>query len=355
MKNLLKELEIISKLLISHIKKDEYYISVKPNFLKKAIISYPLLGGKRIRPALLLWSCGLLGGDINEALNAAVAAEIHHNWTLVHDDIIDEDKIRRGKLTIHSKITKYGISQYGLDVAAANKFGIDFAILVGDIQQAWANYLLLQSVNVGIPFKVVIALCNDLLVTTRELLTGEALDINLSYCNINKFSIKKIEQIIYLKTVVLFNFCIKAGAKIALRTTDDTDIRICNLLKFSNMLGTAFQLRDDWLDIYGNELIFGKPIGSDICKAKPTLLIFQALKMSNSSSKLLKYLGKKVLSKKELAEIRSIITKSGSEKMVLDKINYLNKEAEKLILQFSDNKYRTLLLELNNYLIGRYL
>ena len=127
------------------IRDDEFPLAVTPFFLRGAVMDYPLRGGKHLRSALLNWSCGLLGGNIETAKFAAAAVEIYHNWTLVHDDIIDNDIMRRNKPSTHVDLANFAEKCYQTDKDKSNKFGRDFAILTGDVQQGWAANMLMKS------------------------------------------------------------------------------------------------------------------------------------------------------------------------------------------------------------------
>ena len=122
-----KELALVRGLVEEFLEDDPFPETVRPPALREAVRLYPLRGGKRLRPALTLWSCGAVGGDPVRALNAAAAVEIYHNWTLVHDDIIDCDELRRGKPTCHVELRARGTARFGLDAERSAKFGTDFA------------------------------------------------------------------------------------------------------------------------------------------------------------------------------------------------------------------------------------
>jgi len=350
---MLEELKKISDEITKIIREDSFCYNIEPFCLKDAVLSYPMCAGKRLRPAMLLWACGLLGGDVEKAKYAAAAVEIYHNWTLVHDDIIDNDDVRRGNPSAHMGLKNYALKNYSLSDEAATKYGVDFAILAGDLQHAWANYFLLKSVSLGVPSDVVISICSDMaFYASTGLVSGEALDIDFSYRNIEEIAVDEIERMIFLKTGVLLNFAISTGAKIALSTCSRDDERINRLMIFSTALGSAFQLKDDWLGIYGDVVKFGKPIGSDIISAKPTLLIKEALSSSNTEQNAVikSYLGKPDLTENDLKIIRKIITETGAEQSIKDKIARYKLKAESIMESFPDSVYKDNFLDLNRYL-----
>ena len=217
---MLEELCAIREKIDNIIKYDDFPTRVRPEFLRQAVLDYPCRGGKRLRPALLIWSCGLLGGDTGKALLPAAAVEIYHNWTLVHDDIIDNDDFRRGVPATHKLLESKAINLFGRAGGDFRKFGSDFAILAGDIMQGWAINMLLKSEREGVPSDVVLALVREMqTLVNRELISGEALDVEFSYKPVDSISSAEVLEMIRLKTGVLLSFCAVAGAAIALETS----------------------------------------------------------------------------------------------------------------------------------------
>jgi len=281
---------------------------------------------------------------------------VYHNWTLVHDDIIDNDDMRRGKPSTHKELSSFAKKKYKLNETQAEKYGVAFAILAGDLQQSWAINLILKTAELGVPEKVVRSICNDMVQDLSvKLISGEALDVAFSYKSIDEISCKEVENMLYLKTSALLNFCTIAGAKIALKTTNTEHEKIKKLTDFTTSLGIAFQLRDDWLGIFGDAEKLGKPIGSDISSAKPTLLMMKTLKRTDARSKqiLLSLLGKNKISKKELESVKKIMKNSGAEEFISNKIAKLKIKADKTLSSFHNNDYKKLFLELNEYLVTR--
>lgn len=347
-----EELQKIACLIDEIIRKDDYPQKILPDYLRKQVIDYPLRGGKRLRPALLLWSCGLLGKNPEPAKYAAAAVELYHNWTLVHDDIIDNDSLRRGKPTAHIQLAKYSP-----DSVSSEKFGRDLAMLAGDIQQGWAANTLLKSVETGVSAGLTLFLSRRLHeLVNRELISGEALDVEFSLTNWDSLSFKKIERMLSLKTGALLRYSIETGALIALGSQKYFhDPRIIKLGKFSDAIGIAFQLRDDWLGIFGNEETLGKSICADLSEAKPTLLLLSTWKNLEKpeQKEFLSYIGKNKYSSGEIRRIRNLIRNSGAEKTILHRIEKLADKAKKILLTFPNNKYRQLLIECVDYLAGR--
>lgn len=350
------EIKIISEKITETLKQDDFPSTIEPEELREAVLSYPLLGGKRLRPVLTIWSCGLLGGDIEKALYAACAAEVYHNWTLVHDDIIDVDEVRRGMLTAHKALEAKGKEKHNLTSGKARKFGIDMAILAGDLQQSWAVNLVLKSASLGVAPNVVNSICRDMVETlSRELISGEAIDVALSYRDIRKIDYEEVERMLHMKTSSLLNFSATAGAKIALNTDNNNAEEIKNLTVFTSSLGLAFQLRDDYLGIFGSAEKLGKPIASDVIAAKPTLLILETIGRTNLDDKktVLGLMGKESLTPEEIESLKKIMTDSGAKNQIIKGIDYNKKQAEVALGELPDNKYRKLLHDLNFLLSTR--
>lgn len=212
-------------------------------------ITYTLaLGGKRIRPIMVLLACDMFGGEVEMAVNPAVAIEIFHNFTLLHDDIMDHAPIRRGKETV------------------CKKWNANVAILSGDTMFALAYKHLIRT-NPK-------ALINILEIFTQaaiEVCEGQQYDMN--YETSESTTIPEYIEMIRLKTSVLIAASLKTGAVIAGANKQD----VANIYKFGEYVGLAFQLQDDLLDIYGDQDIFGKKIGGDIITNKKTYLYIKAL------------------------------------------------------------------------------
>lgn len=354
--NFFDEIKIISEKVTATLKQDSFPSEIEPDELREAVMSYPFMGGKRLRPVILLWSCGLLGGDVEKAIYAACASEVYHNWTLVHDDIIDADEFRRGAPATHKALEEKGKSNLNLTSGKARKFGVDMAILAGDLQQSWAISLLLKSTTLGVAPNVVNSMCKDMVdALSRELISGEAIDVFLSYRDIRKIDYEEVERMLHMKTASLLNFCSTAGAKIALNTEDSKIEEIKKLKVFTSSLGLAFQLRDDYLGIFGSTEKLGKPIGSDIIAAKPTLLILETLNRVNLDDKkvIMSLLGKEEISQNDIETLRKIITDSGAKEIILKDIDYTKRDAEIALSALPDNKYRKMLEGFNSFLATR--
>ncbi|MFA6102590.1 MAG: polyprenyl synthetase family protein [Victivallaceae bacterium] len=353
---MLNELSNVAALIDAEIDNDDFPSAVKPEYLRLAVKDYPCRGGKRLRPALLLWSCGLVDGEIDHAIPAAAAVEIYHNWTLVHDDIIDNDSVRRGMPTTHIQLADHAVKHFGADLAEAGKFGRDFAILAGDIQQGWAINMLLKSAERGVSAPVTLALCRRMQeLVNRELISGEALDVEFPLRGWRNISSDEVMRMLYLKTGALLRFCAEAGAAIGTGTHDFSEPVLAALGEFAASAGIAFQLRDDWLGIFGDFNKFGKSIGADLAEAKPTILLLKTFELLGEADrkKLESLLGLPEYAAGQIETVRNLMRDSGAEKYVLDQSAELSAKGKSILLQFEDNRYRRLLLELNDYLVSR--
>jgi geranylgeranyl pyrophosphate synthase len=350
------ELKKNAELITKVIQNDDFPESVSPTCLRDAVKDYPLRGGKRLRSALLLWSCGLLGGDVESAKFAAAAVEIYHNWTLVHDDIIDDDDIRRHQPSSHVKLANFAETEYDTKGLQCVKFGRDFAMLAGDVQQGWAVNMLTKSVEAGVSEETTLLLISELQYNVnRNLISGEALDVEFSYKPWDEIRPGEVENMLRLKTGVLLEFCARAGGIIALGAKFAKENRIKDIAKFAINIGIAFQLRDDWLGIFGEESEIGKPLASDLTETKPTTLFLDTLSSLSEydQSRFEHFLGRISYSDNDICEIRELIRKSGAEERLLKRSEKLLKSAKKSLSSFPDNKYKKLLMELAAFMLER--
>lgn len=237
-----------------------YTIPELQRFIEKAIpdIEYPKhplnlyepiryimnLGGKRLRPALVLIATDLFGGDVIEALPAALAIETFHNFTLIHDDIMDNAPLRRGKQTVHEK------------------WGVNNAILSGDVMMVEANKQLAQ-----VDSQVLKSVLNTFNATAQGVCEGQQLDMEFE--TREDVSIPEYIDMIRLKTAVLVGGAMELGAIVARAKQEHAEL----IYRFGESLGIAFQLQDDILDVYGDPEKFGKQVGGDIKSNKKTFLL----------------------------------------------------------------------------------
>jgi len=212
-------------------------------------------GGKRLRPLLVLMSCDLFGGEIGEAMKPSIGVELFHNFTLLHDDIMDQAAIRRGKPAVHKK------------------WNANVAILSGDTMFVMAYDYISKVRPEYLP--QVIDLFND---TARKVCEGQQYDMNFE--TRTDVSIGEYLMMIRLKTAVLLACSMKLGAILAGAGEEDTE----NIYLFGENLGMAFQLQDDLLDVFGDTEKFGKEIGGDIVTNKKTYLYLKAFELAQGDT-----------------------------------------------------------------------
>jgi geranylgeranyl diphosphate synthase type II len=214
------------------------------------------LGGKRIRPALVILACDLFEGDVASALNPAVAIEVFHNFTLLHDDIMDRSELRRGHPTVHVKYSE------------------NVAILSGDVMSILASRLMNQAPG------VVLNLVHEVFTkTAMQVCEGQQMDMNFE--ELLTVSEEEYLSMIGLKTAVLIAASLKIGAILGGSSQKDAE----DLYDFGRNLGLAFQLQDDLLDTYGKLAETGKKPGCDIVDNKKTFLMIRALEKASPSQK----------------------------------------------------------------------
>ncbi len=243
-------------------------------------ISYILqLGGKKLRPLLVLMACDLVDGKKEDAIHAALAIEVFHNFTLMHDDIMDNAPIRRGKATVHEQ------------------WNNNIAILSGDAMLVKA-YQELFKLNPVIQQKVLEIFSK----TALEVCEGQQLDMNFE--TLQNVSIPMYINMIGLKTAVLLGASLQIGALVGGATMEDAKA----LYDFGKNIGIAFQLQDDILDVYGNEENFGKKKGGDIIANKKTYLILKTLEIADRYSKeeLLTWLGHPTKKEDETEKVTAV-------------------------------------------------
>lgn len=210
------------------------------------------LGGKRIRPLLTLLSAHLFTEEVDMAVKPALGTEVFHNFTLLHDDIMDQAPIRRGKPTVHEK------------------WNANIAILSGDVMMVKAYELFLDVEPAQLPRVLrLFSRC------AAQVCEGQQLDMNFE--TQPAVSIADYLAMIRLKTAALLGFCLELGAVLAGASEDDAG----HLRQFGIDLGLAFQLQDDLLDVYGEQHKFGKRVGGDILADKKTFLLLTALEQAD--------------------------------------------------------------------------
>jgi len=289
-------------------------------------------GGKRLRPYMVMKSCELLGGNVKHALPAAAAIEMVHNFTLIHDDIMDNDEVRHGVPTVHMK------------------FGMPVGILAGDLLFSKAFETISQS-YARVPKEVSLLLVSTLAIACRDVCEGQAFDISMATSKTipaERDYIKMIEK----KTSSLFVASCAMGA-IAANTTQ-SDVRKLSI--FGKNLGIAFQIVDDLIGVIGDPKVTKKPVGNDLREGKKSLPILLAIKMADGKEKktILGAFGNPSVSKLELKKAVDTITSLGIEKVIRQKASYHSNTAKKSISKYN-TPARNELLSLLDFVVERSL
>lgn len=232
-------------------------------------------GGKRLRPLLLLASCAALGGDPVAALNQATGIEMFHNFTLLHDDVMDRAEVRRGRPTVH------------------RRWNESVAILSGDAMLTLATMLVMK--GAGKRMEQVLDLFNT---TAMEVYAGQQLDMEFE--GRRDVTVDEYIEMIRLKTSVLLACACKMGAIMAGASAEDA----VAMYRFGEKLGLAFQLQDDNLDTYGDPALFGKEIGGDIINEKKTWLWINAF--GSEPERMQRVIDQKLTDYLKIREIRRI-------------------------------------------------
>jgi len=306
----------------------ELNLPQNPSELYEPIHYILSLGGKRLRPALSLLSCHLFTKNYQKALPVALTIEVFHNFTLVHDDIMDNAPIRRGKKTIHSK------------------WDTNTAILSGDAMLIEA-YRLLSDLPTNLLVNV-FPLFNKCAIEVCE---GQQYDMNFE--NIATVSESAYLEMIRLKTAVLLGFSMEAGALVG-----GADEKSAAALKnFAINIGIGFQLKDDLLDVFGSKEKVGKQTGGDIIANKKTFLLIKALEKAKGETlqKLNFWLGEKEFdSEEKVKAVVSIYNELGIEQLTEKKMNtYFDKAFEILENIKIENDRKDLLHNFAKSLVAR--
>lgn len=286
----------------------------KPSGLYDPVKYVLSMGGKRIRPVLMLLSYGLFKDDVESVLMPACALETYHNYTLLHDDLMDNADMRRGHETVH------------------RKWDANTAILSGDSMLVLAYERMAKCNPVYL---------SDVLHTFTEtaLEIGEGQQYDMEFETRNDVTENEYIEMIRLKTSVLLACAQKIGAILAGASKQDQD----NLYKFGEQIGLAFQLQDDYLDVYGDPKVFGKKVGGDIICNKKTYMLINAYNRADAEQRreLQHWMEAETFNSDEkVAAVTAIYNKVGVDKLAIEKIAYYFEESKKYLdaVQVSDER-----------------
>ena len=267
------------------------------------------IGGKRVRPVLMLLAYNLYKEDPERILMPACALETYHNYTLLHDDLMDNADVRRGVPTVH------------------RKWDANTAILSGDSMLVLAYHRMLQCDADKQPEVMS-------LFTETALEIGEGQQYDMEFENRDDVTEEEYIEMIRLKTSVLLACAMKIGGILAGASAEDAD----NLYKFGEQVGLAFQLQDDLLDVYGDPKVFGKAVGGDITCNKKTYMLINAFQRANSEQRA--ELERWVLAKdfdrqEKVAAVTEIYNQIGIRHICEEKINYYFEESKKYLAKIN--------------------
>lgn len=277
----------------------------KPESLYEPIKYVLSMGGKRIRPTLMLLAYNLYKENPEDILMNACALETYHNYTLLHDDLMDNADMRRGHLTVHKK------------------WNNNTAILSGDSMLVLAFQRMMQCDT-----KHLKDILDLFTVTALEI--GEGQQYDMEFETRNDVKEEEYIEMIRLKTSVLLACALKIGAILADASAEDAD----NLYKFGEQIGLAFQLQDDYLDVYGDSKVFGKEIGGDITSNKKTYMLINAFNKANDAQRkeLTRWVSARDFDRNEKVDaVTRLYNEIGIDQLAQDKIAYYFAQSKKYL------------------------
>lgn len=277
----------------------------KPESLYEPIKYVLSMGGKRIRPTLMLLAYNLYKENPEDILMNACALETYHNYTLLHDDLMDNADMRRGHLTVHKK------------------WNDNTAILSGDSMLVLAFQRMMQCDT-----KHLKDILDLFTVTALEI--GEGQQYDMEFETRNDVKEEEYIEMIRLKTSVLLACALKIGAILADASAEDAD----NLYKFGEQIGLAFQLQDDYLDVYGDSKVFGKEIGGDITSNKKTYMLINAFNKANDAQRkeLTRWVSARDFDRNEKVDaVTRLYNEIGIDQLAQDKIAYYFGQSKKFL------------------------
>lgn len=277
----------------------------KPESLYEPIKYVLSMGGKRIRPTLMLLAYNLYKENPEDILMNACALETYHNYTLLHDDLMDNADMRRGHLTVHKK------------------WNDNTAILSGDSMLVLAFQRMMQCDT-----KHLKDILDLFTVTALEI--GEGQQYDMEFETRNDVKEEEYIEMIRLKTSVLLACALKIGAILADASAEDAE----NLYKFGEQIGLAFQLQDDYLDVYGDSKVFGKEIGGDITSNKKTYMLINAFNKANAAQReeLTRWVSARDFDRNEKVDaVTHLYNEIGIDQLAQDKIAYYFAQSKKFL------------------------
>jgi len=296
--------------------------------LKAAMAHYPAAGGKRLRPLLASITCEAVGGKADKAIPFGVALEIVHNFTLVHDDVMDEDETRRGIKTVHAQ------------------FGMPEAILAGDALFARA-FEIVADTDASSPD--VVKLTEIIAKAVRLLAEGQQMDMDFEKAA--KITSDDYLKMIERKTAVLYSAAAQGGVVIG----GGTEAQEEALFEYGRLVGLAFQIWDDVLDLRSDEATFGKPVLNDIRNGKKTLMVVNGLEDMNATERkqFLRVLGNKKAAIEQLKMARDLLEDVGAVDHAAMVASGLVAKAKDRLSVLKESKHKETLKSFADYVVVR--
>ncbi|MCP8317169.1 MAG: polyprenyl synthetase family protein [archaeon] len=307
----------------------------KPKVLYDASSHLIRTGGKRLRPFLVMKSCGIFDKDIKKAISAAAALELIHNFTLVHDDIMDHDLMRHNAPTVHAK------------------YGVPLAIVAGDVLFAKAfESIVLGMLETNIGESIIVRVLELAAKSSIKVCEGQVKDLRMTSSK-RFYSKETYFDMIQSKTAALFEVACRIGSIIGGAGKEDEK----SMANFGKYLGIAFQLVDDVLGIAGDPKLTGKPVGSDLREGKKTHVLSLALRLANDGerTKIQKVFGKRNVIQEEMDEALAIISKTKVADKVRDEAKFYADKALSILKRFPDSPAKKSLSELTDFIVSRNL
>ncbi|HDI13105.1 MAG: polyprenyl synthetase family protein [Hadesarchaea archaeon] len=311
---------------------DRWVPTFEPEVLAKATRHLIDAGGKRLRPCLVITACEAVGGRTEDALETAAAIELLHNFTLIHDDIMDRDEFRRNVKTVHEL------------------WGEPMAIIAGDALFAKVFEAAAENVRrLNLDGNRITELFDTISKASFEICRGQAMD--MMFERMENVSEGEYMEMVAKKTGALTEASTKVGALLGGGTPE----QVKALGTYGLLMGTAFQIQDDVLGVTGDRKKFGKPIGSDIREGKRTLVVIRALSSASKKDKadILRALGKRNASEQEIEAAIHALSRTGAIDYVSEKARKLVVEAKKQLDSLPESNARDMLSALADFVIER--
>ncbi|NYT11583.1 MAG: polyprenyl synthetase family protein [Methanomassiliicoccales archaeon] len=308
----------------------KYLEDGKPEKLVRAVRHYPEAGGKRLRPVLAMLVADAISGKEEESIPFGCCLEIIHNFTLIHDDVMDEDPMRRGRPAVHVL------------------YDVPTAIIAGDAMFA-RGFEVLAMVEVA-PEKTRRLLS---LVAKTVWIIAEGQQMDIDFENSNSVTVDEYLEMIEKKTAILFA-CAAQGATMIADGSEDQER---DMFEYARLLGLGFQIWDDVLGITADEKKLGKPVGSDIRNGKRTLVVIHALENADEEDRqsILSILGHEDATDEEVAEVIETLERIGSIEFAKSRAIDYAKQAKKCLEGLPDSDSKVLLDALLDYSVKREL